>query len=365
MEVMGMGNVASVAMVANVLTGLVTVGVAVRLREQMRWWSAKGLLRGSLGGLRADGTVVEFGEASEWINCSKLSFREGLSGKVVLLHFWTHGCSNCVHALDVIEKVENVVKDPAFVVVGVHCGKFPAERDSQSVAEAVRRLSVTHPVVNDVELELWKKVGALGWPTLALVGADGVLIDVFSGEPSPESLERAIRSALRFFAPTLDPKLLSTPVQLPDCISDRFSSPLRYPTKIEISSDGSTLFVADSGNHRILEVSNDGKCLRCFGGPQPGLDDGIATAARFRRPHGMFLDEERHQLYVADSGNHAIRVIDLRTAMVCKTLHPTPLPKKPKPWSQAKSFCAEKETINKRGNMRANTESTSSHKVVD
>ena len=42
-----------------------------------------------------------------------------------------------------------------------------------------------------------------------------------------------------------------------------------------------------------------------------GFGDGALATARFRGPTGLYLDEAAHQLYVADTGNHVVRVIDL------------------------------------------------------
>ena len=47
-----------------------------------------------------------------------------------------------------------------------------------------------------------------------------------------------------------------------------------------------------------------------------GFADGTASAARFRAPTGLFLDAAAGRLYIADTGNHAIRALDLATNMV-------------------------------------------------
>ncbi len=49
---------------------------------------------------------------------------------------------------------------------------------------------------------------------------------------------------------------------------------------------------------------------------QPGTTDGALTDARFRAPTGLFFDEATRVLYVADTGNHAVRAIDLSASAV-------------------------------------------------
>lgn len=46
----------------------------------------------------------------------------------------------------------------------------------------------------------------------------------------------------------------------------------------------------------------------------PGFVDG--TSALLREPNGLALDFGRQELYVADQGNHAIRVVDLSSQSI-------------------------------------------------
>ncbi|HTC21474.1 MAG TPA: hypothetical protein VK859_11540, partial [bacterium] len=56
------------------------------------------------------------------------------------------------------------------------------------------------------------------------------------------------------------------------------------------------------------------------GGDQVGFRDGAFTLARFKNPLGLAFDEGGHELYVADSGNQRIRVVDLDHNNEVKTL---------------------------------------------
>ena len=71
---------------------------------------------------------------------------------------------------------------------------------------------------------------------------------------------------------------------------------------------GGVLFVADAGdNNRILYRGLDGRFQLLAGGLE-GLADGQGSAAKFNTPSGIALDTQGN-LYVADTGNHAIRKI--------------------------------------------------------
>ena len=54
-----------------------------------------------------------------------------------------------------------------------------------------------------------------------------------------------------------------------------------------------------------------------------GFADGAAGTARFREPTGLYLDPIARQLYVADTGNHVVRAIDL-TSNTVRTIAGTP-----------------------------------------
>jgi autotransporter-associated beta strand protein len=89
-----------------------------------------------------------------------------------------------------------------------------------------------------------------------------------------------------------------------------------FPSGLAVNSAGTTLYVADRGNHRIRLVSlpggplAPGGSLSTFaGGSTAGFADGPATSARFTHPADVALDSDGN-LYVADEGNHAIRSLD-------------------------------------------------------
>lgn len=85
-----------------------------------------------------------------------------LRGKVVVVDLWTYGCINCQHALATLTALE--ARFPReLVVVGVHSGKFIAERDTGRIAHAARRLGAAgHAIVNDRQFRLWRAWAARG-----------------------------------------------------------------------------------------------------------------------------------------------------------------------------------------------------------
>jgi DNA-binding beta-propeller fold protein YncE len=84
-----------------------------------------------------------------------------------------------------------------------------------------------------------------------------------------------------------------------------FSSPI----DVALSADGRTLFVADSGNHTIRKISLDGTVSTVAGmAGQSGSADGDGAAARFCGPKALAVGGDG-AIYVADTENHLIRKI--------------------------------------------------------
>src|SRR6185436_11553040 len=93
--------------------------------------------------------------------------------------------------------------------------------------------------------------------------------------------------------------------------------PLLYPGKLLADERSNRLFIADSNHNRIVVSSLDGKLIELIGSGLQGDNDGIFSQARFYRPQGLALDGDH--LYVADTENHQVRVVDF-TARAVHTL---------------------------------------------
>jgi sugar lactone lactonase YvrE len=80
------------------------------------------------------------------------------------------------------------------------------------------------------------------------------------------------------------------------------------PTGVAVDTAGN-VFVADTDNDLIRRIGTDGVVSTVAGAPgTAGFADGIGSAARFDHPTSLAFDALGN-LYVADTGNHAIRRI--------------------------------------------------------
>lgn len=81
-----------------------------------------------------------------------------------------------------------------------------------------------------------------------------------------------------------------------------------------ITSDGTNLYVFDSNNYRIRKIVIASGAVTTLAGSVPGYVDSIGTAAAFNLVNGITTDGSN--LYVSDSGNHCIRQIVINTGAV-------------------------------------------------
>jgi DNA-binding beta-propeller fold protein YncE len=93
---------------------------------------------------------------------------------------------------------------------------------------------------------------------------------------------------------------------------------LSHPSRLIITSEA-TVFVADTGHHRVLqlELARDQRratIVRVFGSGDAAFVNGSAERASFHAPRG--LARRSRTLYVADTENHAVRAIDLESGDV-------------------------------------------------
>ncbi|MBS1663800.1 MAG: IPT/TIG domain-containing protein [Bacteroidetes bacterium] len=77
------------------------------------------------------------------------------------------------------------------------------------------------------------------------------------------------------------------------------------PASICIARDG-TLYVADTQNHEIRQVTQAGVVTTIAGSTTAGNVDGLGSVARFHTPWGINIDSQG-ALYIADTYNHTIR----------------------------------------------------------
>jgi DNA-binding beta-propeller fold protein YncE len=88
---------------------------------------------------------------------------------------------------------------------------------------------------------------------------------------------------------------------------------LQHPLGVAVHNGG--VLIADTYNHKIKMLDpGSGRVHTVAGSGAPGRVDGRAGSARFYEPGGISVAADT--LFVADTNNHAVRTVDLRSFMV-------------------------------------------------
>lgn len=251
--------------------------------------------------------AIDFPEELPWLNVSEPLNLEQLRGKVVILDFWTYGCINCIHVLDDLRRLEEKYGN-RLAVIGVHTPKFDNEKNLETLRRVVVRYDIEHPVVNDKDSQLARLYGMRAWPTQYVIDPEGRVLGKVEGEGNYDILDKVIADLIDEHADSIDGAPL--PLKLEKSLFA--NSLLAAPGKVAVG--GENVAISDTLHHRILVLDASGKIQKIFGDGKSGWVDGKEGQARFRLPQGLAFGDG--VLYVADTGNHLIRAINLEAGSV-------------------------------------------------
>ena len=253
---------------------------------------------------------------SSWLNVSRPLTTDDLANKIILLDFWNGSGVNGFHVIPEIAKLEQEFKTD-LVVIGIHSPKFDTEKETANIRQSILRYGIEEPVVNDRDFRIWRAFAVRSWPTLVLLRPDGEVAKLVTGEGHTGELRKAIRDVVKAFPKRA--KRGALPIQLES--SKLTQGEFFYPSKLAYDEITKTLFVSDSSHQQIAAFTWDVKnpanlkpAFRVGKSGEAGFSNGTYSAARFRRPQGLLVSHGF--LYIADTENHAIRKVDLKSKSV-------------------------------------------------
>jgi thiol-disulfide isomerase/thioredoxin len=151
-----------------------------------------GIFGGDASG--ASGELSALGRASQWLNSSRLT-PDALTGKVVLVQFWTYTCINWLRTLPYVRAWAQKYRQ-GLVVIGVHTPEFGFERDVENVRRAARQMGVEYAVALDSDYAIWRGFDNQYWPALYFIDARRRVRQHHFGEGEYDRSEQAIQRLL-------------------------------------------------------------------------------------------------------------------------------------------------------------------------
>ena len=226
----------------------------------------------------------DFPKDFAWLNTVRPLSLEDLKGQVVVLDFWTYCCINCMHTLPTLDWLEKKYRGQPVVFIGVHSAKFSNEQQAENVQEAIGRYEISHPVVVDKEMKIWRLYNVTAWPTIAIVDPKGNVVYQQAGEGQRDELDDVISVLLERHKKT--GTLANVPLEI-DRPAQAKPGVLSYPGKLALSPDGITIAISDSNHNRVLVAdAQTGQVIHKVGGKGRDLYDGDFSEARFFPPAG-------------------------------------------------------------------------------
>jgi len=117
-------------------------------------------------------------------------------GNPLLVEFWDFCRPHSIRTLPYVKAWHERYAQAGLRIVTVHSPGFEISRDADAVRAAVARLQIAHPVLIDMDFQLWQEYENEGWPARYLFDGRARLFDYHYGEGAYEETELAIQELL-------------------------------------------------------------------------------------------------------------------------------------------------------------------------
>ena len=123
----------------------------------------------------------EFEEASAWINSAPLTMA-ALRGQVVVVHFYTFSCGNCIANFPWYKSWQETFGGKGVTIVGIHTPETEGERDIEAVRRKAQKAGCAFPILVDNNKSNWAAWSNNVWPAVYLVDKEGRVRSWWYGE---------------------------------------------------------------------------------------------------------------------------------------------------------------------------------------
>ncbi|HUQ97976.1 MAG TPA: alkyl hydroperoxide reductase [Gemmatimonadaceae bacterium] len=197
------------------------------------------------------------------------------------------------------------------VVIGVHSGKYIAERETPRILEASLRFGLIHPVVNDRQFRVWRSYAVRAWPTLVVIDKRGYVVGAHAGEFTAEMIGPLLEELVSTAAEEKG-EPFRTVIERPAIAP----SLLRYPEKVAVQA--ARIAISDTGNRRVLvgllETPTRARIDKTISNSHGSSEGSFKEPHAFRAPQGLVFDDK--SLFVADSETHCVYEINVTDGAV-------------------------------------------------
>jgi hypothetical protein len=254
-------------------------------------------------------TQDRFPEKSVWMNVDYKLSLENLSKKVSLVVVSDERCVECAYYLRQLEAV--CQKTPALQLVEVMAADSANSLSRRHLLNYIQRNNFQHPIAVFPDLNGFQDLRITSAPyfilyekgvrTITQGGHDGFVALTQRIDQLKEDGEVFKSCMVHQYRSYVEPTAYANPV-------------IETPNYIAFEDGGELIYVNDAAHNRIVAFNPDGSVAHLIGSTIPGYSDESYFISLFNRPSGMVHAEGK--LFIADTYNHRIRVVDFTTEQV-------------------------------------------------
>lgn len=123
----------------------------------------------------------EFAPGTQWLQSKPLTLAS-LRGQVVVVHFWTFGCVNCIHNYPAYKAWQQKYAGKGVTIVGIHTPEFQGEADVKRIRAKAEENGLKFPIAVDNGGRNWKNWKNRYWPSIYLIDKKGLVRYRWEGE---------------------------------------------------------------------------------------------------------------------------------------------------------------------------------------
>lgn len=118
---------------------------------------------------------------TNWLNSQPLD-SAALRGRVVVLHFFAFGCSNCIHNYPTYREWQDELAGKDVQLIGIHTPETQGEHNVETLKSKLKAENLRFPVIVDNDKANWDAWGNSMWPTVYVIDKRGYLRTFWQGE---------------------------------------------------------------------------------------------------------------------------------------------------------------------------------------
>lgn len=123
----------------------------------------------------------EFAPGTQWLQSKPLTLAS-LRGQVVVVHFWTFGCINCIHNYPAYKAWQRRYAGKGVTLIGIHTPEFEGEADLKRVRAKALQNALKFPIAVDNNRQNWRNWNNRYWPSIYLIDKKGRVRYRWEGE---------------------------------------------------------------------------------------------------------------------------------------------------------------------------------------